>query len=559
MPVAPVFHWEQTAKDIILQVQVKGVKKEAVDVFISDVFVKVNAASTYLLQLDLVDSIDVTQSKFNIHDHVLKILLPKQKTGKTWEALCIDKKTPHAEVQERRAAALKRAEELYNMKLDTREKQKEVERKRMLEDQWEMERLLRADIERKVKQEKETEQRDLYEWEGEVKKAAPKTPAELFQQAAAAPPVRQLETTNVPITFSAKVNTMPTRSRTDEDYYRKSKYKPVRVEDSPIFWKEKGDKLFKSRDWKGACEAYSESLKRDGSFLACVSNRAATYIQLGEYKKAIEDCDLSINMLSNIPASDTTQDAYRRTLIRLYVRRGAALCWDAQIEKGLEDYRLAAAYRDEESDADVVSDMEAIVSYMKSHGLVEHADPADTKRSDAGQLYFKGNYAAAADMYRELLAENEFDIKARSNLCATYLQQGAFQSALEECNRLIEFCAEVAQALNEPGAQGSAMEDSDDEDDCEDELVAKKLAAAKTIQEKSGHVYLLLKSYVRAGAAYCGLGDLAKGYEMFERALRITPYDDDLRDDANRILEKMRMKTLVSATQSHQTKPPAAK
>ena len=48
------------------------------------------------------------------------------------------------------------------------------------------------------------------------------------------------------------------------------------------------------------------------------------------------------------------------------------------------------------------------------------------------------------------------------------------------------------------------VEDSDDEEDCEDELVAKKIEAAKTIQEKSGHVYLLLKSYVRAGAAYCG-------------------------------------------------------
>jgi dyslexia susceptibility 1 candidate gene 1 protein len=342
---------------------------------------------------------------------------------------------------------------------------------------------------------------------------------------------------------------MPSRSRTDEDRYRKSKYKPVRIEDSPVFWKDKADRCYKVRDWRGAVEAYSEAIKRDGSFMAAVSNRAATYIHTGEYDSAINDCELALNILANTPASDTTQDAYRRSLIRLHTRRGAAYCWNGEVEKGLSDYRLAAAYKDPEQDQDLVEDLEVIMAHMKAKGLIEFDDPRANKRSDAGQLYFKGNYAGAVTMYQELLSSNEFDVKSRSNLCATYLQQGAFQPALEEAKKLIDFCAEVATALNQPGAQGSAMEDSDDEDaDCEDPIVAQKLEAARTIQEKSGHVYLLLKSYVRAGAALCGLKDMKGGYEMLERALRITPYDDDLRDDANRILEKLRMETLISAT-----------
>jgi dyslexia susceptibility 1 candidate gene 1 protein len=35
---------------------------------------------------------------------------------------------------------------------------------------------------------------------------------------------------------------------------------------------------------------------------------------------------------------------------------------------------------------------------------------------------------------------------------------------------------------------------------------------------------------------------------MMEQAIRITPYDDDLRDDANRIAEKVRMETLIAAS-----------
>ena len=49
-------------------------------------------------------------------------------------------------------------------------------------------------------------------------------------------------------------------------------------------------------------------------------------------------------------------------------------------------------------------------------------------------------------------------------------------------------------------------------------------------------------------AALCGKQQFKEAYEYMEMAVRISPYDDDLRDDANRILEKLRMDTLVRST-----------
>lgn len=559
MPVKPTFDWEQSDTQIILRAQIKGFKADAVDVFISDNFVKINAHPTYLLQLDLLHPITVDKSGFWCDMPTVKITLHKS-LAQPWDTLCIDPKTPLNVLRERREEALVRAEALYNTTLRSREEQKAVEKKRMFNEHWEIEKSLRREIEEKIKRERETEATDLAQWEESVEKQPRKsfvTPGDITL---ATPGVRGAggETKNITIDFTPANLTAPSRSRGDEDYYLKSRYKPVSIEDAPMFWKEKGDKLYKARDWLAASSAYSESIKRDGAFLTCVMNRAACHLHMHEYDKCIADCELAMNILANTPASETTQDRYKAILVKLHVRRGAARAWAGDAAKALEDFRMAQAYRRACDDdqvgetAEIDRDLGAVEGYMQRKGLVEVHDPIAALRYKANHAYHSGQYLQASDGYREVLESNAFDYKARINLSAALLQMGQFKESLDETNKVIEFCKEVAQALLEPGVQSSNLVDSDDEEEAEDDLVAKRTEAAKTIRDRSNHVYVLLKCYVRAAAAYCGMGSYREGYEMMELAVRISPYDDDLRDDANRILDKLRMETLVKSTKSGQ-------
>jgi len=602
--VTPNFLWEQTADQVVIHAEIKGFKAEAIDIFISDLFVKINAHPTYLLALDLLHPIVVEKSTYQVRPPHVTLTLKKAdagaafssssspsavdsstttpSTGSVWDTLCIDKKTPLQEVKKRRDEALHRAEALYNTKLQTREQQKEIEKKRMFNEHWEIEKQQRRDIEQKVAAERDAEASSLGKWQDSLSRApsssdtadaaaalekhhlaALKTmtsPADIFSAFEKAPAVRTAsaggETVTVKIDFTPKSLTVPSRTRGDEDFYRKSRYKPVSIEDSPMFWKEKGDTLYRSRNWKQAADAYSESIKRDGCFLTCVSNRASCWIRLHEYKRAVEDCDLALTILSNTPASETTQDRYRHQLTKLHARRGAAYAWNGEYTRALEDLRLAHAYRNHAEDHDIAIDLQALENFMKEQGLVESADPVHAAMHAAGQLYYNGNYSSAVEAYRAILALDPYAVKARSNLSATLLQMGAFQDALEESEKIISFCGEVAAALAQPGVTSSSMVDSDDEEEDEDEMVSKRNAAAKRISEKSGHVYLLLKAYVRCAAAHCGLKQFRKALELMESAVRITPYDDDLRDDANRLAEKIRFETLVSATASGQVAAP---
>lgn len=589
MPVRPLYEWEQTEEEVLLRVTIKGVKKEAIDVFLSDVWVKVNAAPTYLLHLDLLRPIDTTRSTHFVDPEdrtCLRLRLRKQEPGE-WPTLCVDAGAcgPDA-IRERRDAAMRRAEDNYNHRLRERAGKREEEKRRMTEEQWEVEKAQRRLIEGRVKEERETAEADLYVWEEEQKQRqqrmqrtkeedgdeqksrqplkngeAPRCPGDIVvphvtETEAVAPCVRHQDTVVVPIEFTPKLATMPTRSRGEEEYYRRSRYKPTRIEDSPMFWKERADKHYRHQEWQAAADAYTESIKRDGAFLTCVSNRAACFIHLFEYKRAIEDCTLALTMLSNTPSSDLTQERYRYLMMKLHARRGAAYCWGHCCERGVEDLRVASAYCSPEEDGDVLEDYKLVEAYMKERGLLEARDPLEGKMREASSLYYQGKYTEAVTVYREILESNPYDVKVRNNLSAALLQQGLFNDVLEETSHVMNFCREVADALSCPGVLSTNLVDSDDDDDDAngaegdhtDTTVQQRREAARRVGERSGHVYALLKACVRAAAAHCGLKDYRMALQLLEQAVRITPYDDDLRDDYNRVTEKLRMATLVAAS-----------
>ncbi|GET91628.1 hypothetical protein, conserved [Leishmania tarentolae] len=625
MPVKPQFTWEQTGEDVLLNITIKGCKKDAVDVLIADLFVKVNAPPQYLLALDLLHEIDPSKSSQYFTDAqdgiILHVKLHKMEGGRVWDALSVHQSSLGKQaLLQRRQESMQRAEQRYRAQLDARVTQRETEKRRMLEAQWEVEKAQRAQIEQRVKEEKDAAETELYAWEdgcatpaadtasasplplGNNQPAGPSQysadvsaadtaptatsslspslpqafpPVKLAASSSAAtlPAIRQADTVNVTIEFTPKTFAMPTRSHGDEEYYRQSRYKPVSIEDTPMFWKERADKCYRTQQWKAAANAYSESIKRDGAFLTCVMNRSACYLQMADYKRAIEDCSLALTMLANTPASEVTQERYRGLMTKLHARRGAAYCWADDLKSGVADMRMAAAYRDPTCDDNVAADLAMIEAQMRVRGITEddvRADPLSTRMQEAAAQYYHGSYEGAEATYNAILKEQPFHMKAQGNLAATLLRAGKFTQALEVCDGIVQFCSEVASALEQPGGLTGDQLDSDDEED-EDEpgwatsntesaaaenegasnrdtLVRQRRAAAKKLSEQSGHVYMLLKAYVRSAAALCGVKEYHKAHGYLERALRITPYDNDLRDDCNRLAEKIRMDRLIAAS-----------
>ena len=78
MPLSPEYSFTQTAAAVSLHVALKGTPKRKVDIYIADVFVKINFAP-YLLQLDLCAAVSLERcvARFDQRDGKLHVVLEK--------------------------------------------------------------------------------------------------------------------------------------------------------------------------------------------------------------------------------------------------------------------------------------------------------------------------------------------------------------------------------------------------------------------------------------------------------------------------------------------------
>ena len=87
MPISAAYTWEQTRENIIVHVSLKGTAKTSVDIYISDLFLKVNF-SPYLLAVDLYEKVNYEKSvaRFDQRDGQLHLTLPKE-SPQEWKDL----------------------------------------------------------------------------------------------------------------------------------------------------------------------------------------------------------------------------------------------------------------------------------------------------------------------------------------------------------------------------------------------------------------------------------------------------------------------------------------
>ena len=81
--------------------------------------------------------------------------------------------------------------------------------------------------------------------------------------------------------------------------------------------KEEGNNYYKEKKYKNAIEKYSEAIEETRGMMYLYTNRAMAYIQVGEYNKAIEDCDRVIQYYELFEEElNKNVDTYTKALIR---------------------------------------------------------------------------------------------------------------------------------------------------------------------------------------------------------------------------------------------------
>ncbi len=126
--------------------------------------------------------------------------------------------------------------------------------------------------------------------------------------------------------------------------------------------KEKGNELFKAREYRSAIEAYDVSIALDATTPAPLANRAAAYMKLRRWSDAVNDCDAAL-------ALDPEN-------FKALLRRGACVLEaneEDAAERALEDFELCVTIEGKKKKESEPSDAELVRLTEKARKILSDA------------------------------------------------------------------------------------------------------------------------------------------------------------------------------------------
>lgn len=245
--------------------------------------------------------------------------------------------------------------------------------------------------------------------------------------------------------------------------------------------KEKGNELFKAREYRSAIEAYDVSIALDATTPAPFANRAAAYMKLRRWSDAARDCDAAL-------ALDPEN-------FKALLRRGACVL-EANEEdaasRALADFELCAAIEAErKKDASEPSDAE----------LVRLATKARKMLSDAKTK------AARAAMRRVAIEEDDETIATRSSSSTVSTSvstedASAPVSSARMGPMVIEEIVEDSAPAAPPPRVKIVIEEASDSDDDDASAASPDLAARVAALKDEGNACFARGAYDEAIERY---------------------------------------------------------
>ena len=465
MPISAAYTWEQTRENVLIHISLKGTAKSSVDIYVSDLFLKVNF-SPYLLALDLYDKVvfDKCVARFDQRDGKLHLSLPKE-TPQEWNDLMFkinDKKIDKAEkkklINERRSKAMARKrkhdEEVKELVIEKRR----ANEKMTLRKQMALEEGERQNIEELKEEEKSKAEREMYERfkEMEIEEQERKKKAEEKEKSLKKTGTKKLDSNDL------------------EKQQKEARHPPGNVGNEPKPNIATSSDIFDEDDVDDGTD------KKEN-----VDEAALTHEEDEDEEVMVEDDDIKY-----IPAPRETHTVQIKHTERFF-------------PTPLRESKI----KEEE-------DWLAKNASHVGRRLGEKRKPGDTRDiSERDPFWIKGkgddffrakDFNSAINAYSAALDIDETLIAALSNRSNCWLQLDNYDKCVEDCLVLLEKVKGTTPA-------------------------ERKLMTAQQLREDVKSQRLRVKVLVRLGSAYCKLGKYHEAIQNYEDSIRLTGLHEGLK------------------------------
>jgi stress-induced-phosphoprotein 1 len=248
------------------------------------------------------------------------------------------------------------------------------------------------------------------------------------------PPPREAER---PKPAERKPEPEPEMNLTDEERAAKS------VRDNSVALKEKGNTLYKNKQFEEALAAYDESFAADSTNLMVLNNKAAVYIEMGDVDKALETCNLVLEKAPSVRLSFDDR-------AKVHQRIGAAHLKGNDYTSAIHAFGKAQM---EKFDKTIDRKIKTLTLEQKKNAQLQYINPElGAEAKERGNVAFRdGNYPVAIQEYEDACKRDPKNAAYHNNLAAAYLKMGVFNDAKKEVEISLEIDRTYVKAWAKKG------------------------------------------------------------------------------------------------------------
>ena len=207
--------------------------------------------------------------------------------------------------------------------------------------------------------------------------------------------------------------------------------------------KEKGNSLYKAKEFAAAITAYDEAYSTDSTNLMVLNNKAAVYIEMGEVDKAIETCQEVLDKASSVKLSfDDRAKVYQRIAAAHLKRNDMPAAIAAYGKSQMEKY-----------DKNIERKMKTLELEQRKLAQQQYINPelGLAAKERGNEAFRNGDFPKAISEYEEACKRDPKNPAYHNNLAAAYLKMGLFNDAKKEVETSLEIDRNYVKAWAKKG------------------------------------------------------------------------------------------------------------
>lgn len=213
--------------------------------------------------------------------------------------------------------------------------------------------------------------------------------------------------------------------------------------DDSVSAKERGNALYKSKNFAEALAAYDESYLCDTTNLMVLNNKAAVYIEMGETETAIEVCNEVLQKASSVKLSFEDR-------AKVYQRIAAAHLKKNDVPAAIHAYGKSQMEMYDKAIERKIKNLELEAKKLQTQQYINPELGAEAK--ERGNAAFReGNFPKAIAEYEDACKRDPTNAPYHNNLAAAYLKMGIFNDAKKEVEKSLELDKKYVKAWAKKG------------------------------------------------------------------------------------------------------------